>query len=93
MASGLPAVAVRAGAVPELVKTGKNGYLCEPDDVDGVAKGLTKLLKNDEMRQKMAAESLKRVKKHDLSYTLTRMEEIYHKVLDARAEADDDEEE
>ena len=37
MASGLPVVAIRAGAVPELVKNGKNGYIYEPDDKDSVA--------------------------------------------------------
>ena len=87
MATGLPCVAVRAGAIPELVKTNKNGYLCEPDDAEAVAKGLVNILTDAERREKMSAESLKMVRKHDISHTLTRMEEIYTKVLDARTEA------
>ena len=82
MASGLPAVAVRAGAIPELVKHGKNGYICEPDDVDGVARGIVRILSDAELREKMSNESVKRIAKHDISHTLTRMEEIYHIVLD-----------
>ena len=86
MATGLPCVAVRAGAIPELVKTSKNGYLCEPDDPDIVAKCIINILSKDERRERMSKESLKIVRKHDISHTLTRMEEIYYKVLDAREE-------
>ena len=82
MASGLPAVAVRAGAIPELVRHGKNGYICEPDDADGVARGIVRILSDAELREKMSNESVKRIAKHDISHTLTRMEEIYHIVLD-----------
>ena len=80
MATGLPAVAVRAGAIGELVKTGRNGFLCRPRDVAGVARGLMKLLENSEMRDKYGKESLEIVKKHDIKHTLDRLEEIYAKV-------------
>ena len=84
MASGLPCVAVDAGAIHELVKTNKNGYLCEADDIDAVANGLVKILNDKERRAKMSDESVKRAAKHDISHTLTRMEEIYQQVLDNR---------
>lgn len=86
MATGLPCVAVRAGAIPELVKTSRNGYLCEPDDPDIVAKCIVNILAKDERRERMSKESLKIVRKHDISHTLTRMEEIYNKVLDEHEE-------
>lgn len=86
MATGLPCIAVRAGAVPELVKTSKNGYLCDPDDPGTIAKCIVNILSKEERRERMSKESLKMVKKHDIAYTLTRMEDIYNKVLDARAE-------
>ncbi|MBR3322888.1 glycosyltransferase [Candidatus Saccharibacteria bacterium] len=84
MASGLPCVAVDAGAIHELVKTNKNGYLCEADDVNAVANGLVKILNDKDRRAKMSDESVKRAAKHDISHTLTRMEEIYQQVLDNR---------
>ena len=89
MASGLPAVAVKAGAVPELVKHGKNGYIYEPDDEESVARGITRILTDAELREKMSNESVKRIAKHDISHTLTRMEEIYNIVLDNRAKEAD----
>ncbi|MBR5418808.1 glycosyltransferase [Candidatus Saccharibacteria bacterium] len=84
MASGLPCVAVKAGAVHELVKNNKNGFLCEPDDINGVARGIEKILTNKNTRDKMSKESIARAAKHDISHTLTRMEEIYQIVLDNR---------
>ena len=87
MASGLPAVAVRAGAIHELVKNNESGFLCEADDVDAVAKGLTKILNSDELREKLSLGALEIVKKHDINYTLSRMVEIYENVLENRRKA------
>ena len=84
MATGLPAVAVKAGAIPELVRNGKNGYLCEADDVDAVVKSLICILQDKNLRETMSEKSLELIKKHDISYTLTRIEEIYHRVLDEK---------
>ena len=89
MASGLPAVAVKAGAVPELVQHGKNGYIYEPDDEESVARGITRILSDSELREKMSNEAVKRITKHDISHTLTRMEEIYNIVLDNRIKNED----
>ena len=49
-----------------------------------------KRLFSTEKQKKMSEGSLKLVQKHDISYTLTRMEEIYNKVLDARKEEAED---
>ena len=84
MASGLPCVAVDAGAVHELVKNNKNGYLVEADDITAVANSLVKILTNKERQAKMSEESVARAAKHDISHTLTRMEEIYTQVLENR---------
>ena len=81
MASGLPCVAVKAGAVHELVKNNKNGYLSNPDDANGVARNILKILDNSALHEKMSKESVARAARHDISHTLTRMEEIYQEVL------------
>jgi len=86
MASGLPTVAVRAGAVPELVKHGKNGYIYEPDDIENIARGIAHVLSDGSLHDKMSDDAIKRIKKHDISYTLTRIEDIYNTVLDKRVE-------
>lgn len=81
MASGKPVVAVDAGALSELCQDGRNGYLCEKDDIERIARSIDKLLEDDEMRQKFAAESLVIAKTHDLDETLDRFTEIYEALL------------
>ena len=82
MASGLPVVAVQAGAIPELVKNNKTGYLCQQDDPVAVSRAIVRVLKNDLARQKFSKTALENIKKHDISYTLTRFEAIYKDVVE-----------
>jgi len=81
MASGLPVVAVRAGAIPELVKSNQNGFLCAPGNTTTIARSITKILQQPKLQTAMGKQSLKIIKTHDISHTLTRMEQIYTKVL------------
>jgi glycosyltransferase involved in cell wall biosynthesis len=46
MTAHLPIVSTRAGAIPDFVKDGQNGWLVEPGDVRGLAGALVKVLKN-----------------------------------------------
>lgn len=44
MAAGLPVlVSHRCGCVPELVRTGSNGYVCDPLNIDGMAQSMKAL--------------------------------------------------
>ncbi len=76
-ASGLPIVAVDKGAVREVCKTGENGFLCEPKDVDQIASGMYQLLTDKTLNQKCSECSLSIARRHDINYTLQRFEEIY----------------
>ena len=49
MSFGLPLVAPRTGAVPDFVENGKNGFLFEPGDINGMATGLITLLDDPEL--------------------------------------------
>lgn len=48
MSYGLPLVAPRTGAVPDLVEQGRNGYMFEPGDIDAMAAYLIELLDDAE---------------------------------------------
>ncbi|MBQ6393949.1 glycosyltransferase [Candidatus Saccharibacteria bacterium] len=76
-ATGLPLIAVDAGAVKELCVNGKNGILCQPRDINGIAKAMLKILNSKETQKKYSEASLEIAKKHDLTTTLKRFEEIY----------------
>ncbi|MBW4504704.1 MAG: glycosyltransferase [Scytonema hyalinum WJT4-NPBG1] len=47
MASGIPVVTVNSGAVSEYVIDGVNGYLVPPNDVEGLANSIHKVLSSD----------------------------------------------
>ena len=83
-ATGLPLVAVDAGAVSEICHDNKNGYLCQPKDVDGIYQGMKKILTDKDRQHKFSQNSLKFAKEHDLNNTIGRFEEIYQTVIDSK---------
>lgn len=84
MASGKPVVAVDAGPLKELCQDGRNGILCKPDDVNQIAKALTKILTDAELRESMSHESLAIAAEHDIEKTLKKFEQIYEGVINVR---------
>lgn len=53
MASGKPVVATTAGGIPEVVVDGETGFLVPPRDHELMAEALVKLLKEEQLRQRM----------------------------------------
>lgn len=81
MASGLPVVAARAGALPELVADQDNGLLFAPDDPSELAEKICRVLTDEEMRQRMGRRSLEKAVLHDMNGSLSRIESIYSQVV------------
>lgn len=59
MRAGLPVVSNRVAGIPEQVEHGRNGFVHEVGDVDGVRESLDRLIRDPELRSKMGAESRK----------------------------------
>lgn len=85
-ATGLPLVAVDAGAVRELCRHKKNGILCHPGDVTEMTDAMVKILKHPEIQMRYGAESLEVAKLHDLNRTLQRFVEIYQEAIQLKRE-------
>lgn len=77
MASGLPVIAARVMALPELVQEGKNGYLFEEGDVNTLADRMSRILNNPALKKKMSESSLKIVSRHNVNKTIAAFERIY----------------
>jgi glycosyltransferase involved in cell wall biosynthesis len=57
-AAGLPIVCSRvAGAAGDVAVGGRNGFLVDPQDIDGVASALRALVEDPALRAQMGAES------------------------------------
>ena len=80
-ATGLPLVAVDAGAVRELCQDGFNGILCRPGEILELTDAMVQLLTDETVRQVYAQNSLEVAKKHDLNRTLQRFVEIYEEAV------------
>lgn len=81
MASGLPVLAARVMALPELVHDGKNGYLFSDGDIDTLATQIIKILKNQTLKKKMSESSLKIISQHSLDKTIRSYEKIYRSLV------------
>jgi len=86
MASGLPVVATRVGAVPELVADGETGILVEAEDPGELAGAMGKLLADPARARAMGARGRGAVEERSgLSKWVDRMEEFYGEILDGGA--------
>ena len=84
MAVGLPIVAMRVGALPEVVPDGQAGYLVAPDDPAAMAARLRELLDDPGRRRTMAAFACGHARQFDIDAGLGRFLDLYR---DARARA------
>ncbi len=66
MAAGLPVVACRAAAVPELVEDRRTGLLVSPRSPDELAMAMETLLVNEGLRKDFGAAGARRVEAYDL---------------------------
>ena len=81
MAAGLPVVAANAGALPELVHEGDNGFLVEPYDADGFADAAIQILRDRELAKKFSKKSVEIASAHDASDSLARIFSLYRQVI------------
>lgn len=59
LACEVPVIASRVGGLPEVIDDGVNGFLHEPDDLDGMAASAVRLV-TDPVRRKQMAEAARR---------------------------------
>jgi len=81
MAAGLPAVAVKAGAVHELCQDEINGFMCEVDKPEDMANKLEQILTDDALQKRFAKASLEIARQHDVKHVVQVFENIYKTVL------------
>lgn len=80
LAIGLPVVGANAGALPELIHDGKNGYLVETHDAKMLGDKMNYLAAHPEIRRKMGEESRRLSLAHHKPTVLARLEDLYKEV-------------
>ena len=82
LACGTPVVAANAKALPEIAVENETGLLFEPGDIAGLAAQVVKMLRDQEMREKMSENGLNLVKSHSLEKSVDRLVEIYESAVE-----------
>ena len=80
MTAGLPIVGVRALAIPELVRHGRDGLLVVPGDEAGLAQAIERLLADESLRRRFGEACREDVRPHALESVVSRMEDVYARV-------------
>lgn len=83
-ACGKPVIGVDVGAVSEICQNGVNGFLCETDNIEQIAKSISKILSDSNLAKEFSKNGLEIIKKHDLTYTIDKFEEIYNQVIEKK---------
>jgi glycosyltransferase involved in cell wall biosynthesis len=87
MASGLPIVATRVGAVPDLVQHGVTGWLAGESDYEGLGALVLDLLQDDELRARAGLAARQRaVDRFALAGTVRATEQLLTRLAQPRAE-------
>lgn len=84
MSMGLPVIATRGGAFPELVEDGKTGLLVERGDADALAEAILRLLVDDNLRIAMGEAGRRRaVEKFDWDHQAQKLLHQYHAMMNS----------
>jgi glycosyltransferase involved in cell wall biosynthesis len=86
MASGLPVVATRVGAVPDVVRDGVDGLLVDAGDVTALAAAMERVVTSPELRRRWgAAAHARALERHDLPVLAARLGVLYGQVAERAA--------
>lgn len=84
MALDVPVVSTRVNGVPRLVQDGRNGFLVNAGDLDGLTTALAGLLKNDGLRELFRAAGRRTVEtRYSFATRMQRLKRLYDELLGA----------
>ncbi|MCX6808656.1 MAG: glycosyltransferase, partial [Candidatus Berkelbacteria bacterium] len=81
MSAGLPVVAAKANALPEIVKSDFNGFLFTPGDEKALAEHLIKILTDNSLWQKFSRHSMQLASHHEMSLCFARTLTLYNMII------------
>jgi glycosyltransferase involved in cell wall biosynthesis len=80
-ALGVPVIATRVGAIPEMVLDRETGLLVKAGDPYELAKSIATLIENEDLRRHFSVKAREWAKKFTLESAVTRLEEVYRCTL------------
>jgi glycosyltransferase involved in cell wall biosynthesis len=81
MVFGRPVAATTAGGIPEVVRDGETGLLAPPESPKALGEALVRLLKDADLRRRMAAAGKERAGEFSVERMAERTVAIYEEVI------------
>jgi glycosyltransferase involved in cell wall biosynthesis len=82
LAMEVPVVATNVGGVPEIIKSGSNGILVEPRNVEGLTEAIGSLIMDGKLRKKFALEGRRTVcERFSFEQRMRKEEEVYRQLV------------
>jgi len=78
-ACGVTPIGTRVGGIPDVIQHEENGLLIEPQNSDQIADAIIRLLKDEELRNKLRKKGFESSRKFEWSKILKKIEEVYEK--------------
>jgi glycosyltransferase involved in cell wall biosynthesis len=85
MACEVPVIASRIGGLPEVITPGETGFICDPDDVEGMADHGVRILTDPALRERIGLGAAADVQRRFcVSVVVPQYERYYEDVLAGR---------
>jgi glycosyltransferase involved in cell wall biosynthesis len=81
LASGVPLVSTRAGMAPDIIEDGKNGFLCEIEDVGGIVEKSIRAIENIPSTKEMIQNGLRAVQQFSWQNIARKYQEQLYRAL------------
>ena len=77
MSYGVPCVASNIPCIPDLLENGITGFLCKRTNVNDFTAKIGKLLRNKNLRERIAKQGIRKIKGFEWSKVLSKYEKLY----------------
>ena len=89
MACGLPSVATRVGAIPELIENGENGLLVEPKNPEGLTQAILEVIRSEDKRTQWGKRALEtiRTRHGNWEHQAKLLMNLYQKIIHSKKDS------
>ena len=77
MSYSLPIISTNVGGIPEILKSGENGFILEPGDKKAIYKAIKELISDNNKARAMGVDSFKKVQEHLPDYVAKQLDSLY----------------
>jgi len=81
MAAGLPIVATKVGAIPEIIEDEKEGLVVSPQNNQELKEKLEILINEPDLRKKIGESAKEKAQKYNLKNTVLQTKNIYNSLF------------